>query len=98
MKDNAGCIVRLLFMLALIVSFVCLTLTAQAAELPPLKIVWASGGLNVRESPNTEARATYLLENTETVFVIEWQNGWALVAKNVSTDMILGWVCGDYLK
>lgn len=98
MKDNALFAIRLLFVLALIVTFIFVALDAQAAEFPPLKSVQAHGGLNVRESPSAEAKATYLLEDTETVFVLEWQNGWALVAKNISPDMVLGWVCGKYLR
>lgn len=98
MKDNVGFSIRLLFVLVLIVSFVCVALDAQAAEFPPLKSVQAHGGLNVRESPSAEAKAIYLLQDTETVFVLEWQNGWALVAKNISPDMVLGWACGDYLR
>lgn len=98
MNGKSAFVIRLLFVLALIVSFACMALDAQAVEFPPLKSVQARGGLNVREHPSAESDATYLLEDTETVFVLEWQNGWALVAKNVSTDMVLGWVCGDYLK
>ena len=98
MKDNALFAIMLLLAIALIISAACLQSDAQAAEFPPLKSVQAHGGLNVRENPSAEAKATYLLEDTETVFALEWHDGWALVAKNISPDMVLGWACGDYLK
>lgn len=89
---------RLLFVLALIVAVACAALDAHADELHTLKIVQARGGLNVRETPCVDAKAVYLLDDTETVFVLEWLAGWALVAKNTNPDTVLGWVCGDYLK
>ncbi|MBR4929725.1 MAG: SH3 domain-containing protein [Bacteroidaceae bacterium] len=98
MNDKALFTLKLLFVLALIVGIACIALDAQADEWLAVKIVQARGGLNVRDQPGTEAKATYLLNDTETVLVLEWRDGWALVAKNTSPDMVLGWVSGDYLK
>jgi hypothetical protein len=97
-KETMVSVFSVLFTIAFIIYVVCTALSAQAVEFPPLKSVQAHGGLNVRESPSAEAKAIYLLEDTETVFVLEWQNGWALVAKNISPGMVLGWACGDYLR
>lgn len=98
MNDKALFTLKLLFMLALIVAIACMALDSQAEEWLTVKIVQARGGLNVREQPSPEAKATYLLNDTETVIVLEWRDGWALVAKNINPDMVLGWACGDYLK
>lgn len=60
--------------------------------------VFASGGLRVRSEPGLDGNAVYLLENRETVIVIDEADGWYLVGKNIPPHVELGWVCGDYLK
>lgn len=98
MNDKALFTLKLLFTLAMIAAIACMALDAQADEWFSVRIVQARGGLNVREQPNPEAKTTYLLDDTETVIVLEWCDGWALVAKNSGDHTALGWVCGDYLK
>lgn len=97
MNDKAIFAIKLVFLLAVIVGMCAIVVNSQAEPLHVLS-VQARGGLNVRESPSAEAQAVYLLEDTETVIVLGWQDGWALVAKNISPDMVLGWACGDYLR
>lgn len=97
MNDKAVFTIRLLFAIAVIVGL-CAMVTNSQAESFKVMSVQASGGLNVRKEPNVEATATYLLEDTETVIVHEWKDGWALVAKNSGAHTTLGWVCGKYLK
>lgn len=75
----------------------CLAVDAMAETLN-VRIVQASGGLNVRSGPGTEHTPVYLLDNCETVIVVQEQDGWALVSKNHSRSVELGWVCLDYLK
>lgn len=98
MNDKLLFALKLLAALAIIVGIACLALDAMAA--PDFKVlqVQARGGLNVREAPGIESKAVYMLEDTETVIVLKERDGWVLVAKNISRDMVLGWVCGDYLK
>lgn len=87
-----------------VLTFACLTtmlvliIADTLAEPLSFKIVQARGGLNVREYPRIDARAVYLLEDTEIVAVLCWLDGWAEVAKNRAPFIPLGWVCGDYLK
>ena len=97
MNDKAIFTIRLVFLLAVIVGLCAIVVNSQAEPIQVMS-VQARGGLNVRELPTEEARATYILEDTETVIVLEWRDGWALVAKNTSKDMVLGWACGKYLK
>lgn len=96
MNDDVIFTIKLL--LVLIAAVACMAPTSQAEEWLSVKIVQARGGLNVRTDPNAEAKPVYLLEDTETVLVLEERDGWTLVAKNISPDMVLGWVCGKYLK
>jgi len=96
-KDKALFTFKLLVALCLITAIACLA-AEGLAEPYTVRIVQASGGLNVRSEPTTSARAVYLLEDTETVVVLEWRDGWALVAKNSPPHWAIGWVCGDYLK
>lgn len=98
MNDDVIFTIKLLLVLVLIAAVACMAPTSQAEEWLSVKIVQARGGLNVRAAPDASAKPVYLLEDTETVFVLEEWNGWARVAKNISPDMVLGWVCGDYLK
>lgn len=89
--------IKMVFLLAVIVGLCAIVMNSNAEPLQVMS-VQARGGLNVREEPKVDSTATYLLQDTETVIVLEWQNGWALVAKNISPDMVLGWVCGKYLR
>ena len=98
MNDKLLFTLKLLAAMAIIVGIACLALDAMSAPDFTVRQVQARGGLNVREAPGIESKATYLLEDTETVIVLEERDGWVLVAKNISRDMVLGWVCGDYLK
>lgn len=75
-----------------------LALAVAYADGWTVKLVQASGGLNVRKEPNIHAKAVYLLDDCETVIVLEERDGWALVAKNNGDHLPLGWVCADYLK
>lgn len=97
MNDKALFTIKLLFTLAVIAGMCAMVMHSQAEPFTVMSIQ-ASGGLNVRKEPNVEATATYLLEDTETVIVQEWQDGWALVAKNNGEHTAIGWVCGKYLK
>ena len=97
MNDKAVFTIKLIFLLAVIVGLCAIVMNSQSEPLHVMS-VQASGGLNVRVEPSVDSTATYLLDDTETVIVLEWRNGWALVAKNISPDMVLGWVCGDYLR
>ena len=96
MSDKALFIIKIIFTLGLITSMCALAI--GSADAMTLRIVQASGGLNVREAPTTEAKAVYLLDDCETVIVLEWRDGWALVAKNTTPHRAIGWVCGQYLK
>lgn len=98
MNGKTYCTIKLLLLALTLFVLLCMALDAQADEWYSVKSVQARGGLNVREQPSIEANATYLLEDTETVILLESRDGWALVAKNVSPKMVLGWVCLDYLK
>ena len=98
MNDKVLFTMKLIFTLAVIAGLCALAADSCAAEWVGTAIVQASGGLNVRQSPSIDAKPTYLLDNAEVVLVMEWQNGWALVAKNTGSHTVLGWACGDYLK
>lgn len=63
-----------------------------------VRMVFASGGLNVRREPNANSQPVYLLENREIVIVHEERDGWLLVSKNYFNSYPLGWVCADYVK
>ena len=97
MNDRAVLTIKLIFALAVIAGM-CAMVTHSQAEVFTVMSVQASGGLNVRKEPNIESAAVYLLEDTETVIVRGWHDGWALVAKNNGNHNTLGWVCGKYLK
>ena len=89
--------IKLLVALCIIALVASLALDSMA-EVWTVRSVQASGGLNVRCEPNVEARAIYLLEDAETVIVLEWCDAWALVAKNNGDHNPIGWVCGEYLR
>lgn len=89
--------IKLLVTLCIIALIASLAADAMA-EVWTVRSVQASGGLNVRCEPSIEARAIYLLEDAETVIVLEWFDTWALVAKNNGAHNPIGWVCGDYLR
>ena len=95
-NDKALFTMKLIFTLAVIAGLCAIAV--NGADAMTLKIVQASGGLNVRAEPSVEAKAVYLLENCETVVVLEERQGWALVAKNLPPHGVLGWACADYLK
>ena len=97
MNDKAIFTIKLIFALAVIIGMCAIALNSQAEPISVMS-VQANGGLNVREEPGVDSTATYLLEDTETVIVLEWKDGWALVAKNNGSHTTLGWVCGKYLK
>ena len=97
MNDKVLFTAKLLFTLALIAGLCALAADSYAAEWQTAQ-VQASGGLNVRQHPSIDAKATYLLDDTEVVLIMDWHNGWALVAKNTGSHTVLGWACGDYLK
>lgn len=97
MNDKALFTIKLLFTLAVIVGLCAMAINSQAESISVMS-VQARGGLNVRKEPNIDSKATYLLDDTETVIVRGWQDGWALVAKNNGSHTTLGWVCGKYLK
>lgn len=97
MNDKALFTIKLLFTLAVIVGLCAIATNSQAETLTVMS-VQASGGLNVRKEPNIDSDATYLLDDTQTVIVRGWHDGWALVARNNGAHTTLGWVCGDYLK
>jgi len=97
MNDKALFIIKLLFTLAVIVGLCAMAADSQAEPITVMS-VQASGGLNVRKEPRIDSACTYLLEDTETVIVLGWRDGWALVAKNNGMHTTLGWACGNYLK
>ncbi len=96
MNDKALFTIKIIITLGVIVGLCALAISG--ADAMSLKIVQASGGLNVRQEPTIESKAIYLLDDCETVVVLEWRDGWAMVAKNTPPHSVLGWVCGDYLK
>lgn len=75
-----------------------LVMVDALAEPVETRTVAAHGGLNVRREPTTESRVVYVLEETTVVVILEWENGWALVASNHPPHLPIGWACGDYLK
>ena len=97
MNDKALFTIKLVFVLAVIVSLCAIVMNSKAEPYRVMS-VQANGGLNVREEPSVDSTATYLLEDTETVIVMDWRDGWALVAKNNGSHTTLGWVCGKYLR
>lgn len=94
--DKAMLALKLLVTLAILVAIICLAADAMS-EVLDVRLVQASGGLNVRKEPCIESRPIYLLEDCETVVVLDEQNGWALVGKNTPPHGAIGWVCVDYL-
>lgn len=87
-------VIAILFLIA------ALTATAATVRAEPMCVmqVFASGGLRVRTDPTIEATAVYMLENRETVLVLEERDGWYRVGKNIPPHVELGWVCGEYLR
>lgn len=73
----------------------CFVVDALALE---VRIVQAVGGLNVRQEPDISSRIVYLLDDCETVIVLEERCGWMLVAKNCGDHRPIGWACADYLN
>jgi len=98
MNDRVLFTAKLLFTLALIAGLCALAADSYAMEWIGTAQVQASGGLNVRQYPSIDAKAVYLLDDTEVVLIMDWHNGWALVAKNKGAHTVLGCACGDYLK
>ena len=96
MNDKTLFAAKLIFTLAVIAGLCSLVITC--ADALTVRQVQARGGLNVRAEPRVEAKAVYLLDDCETAVVLEWRDGWALVAKNTPPHRAIGWVCGDYLK
>ena len=85
-------------LVVLCVALLALCGSADAEIMGPVKLVQARGGLNVREAPDIQAKATYLLEDCTTVIVLETVKGWSRVASNAPPHRVIGWVCSDYLK
>ena len=96
MNDKTLFAAKLIFTLAVIAGLCSLAITG--ADALTVRQVQARGGLNVRTEPSVEAKAVYLLDDCETVIVLEWLDGWALAAKNTPPHNPIGWVCADYLK
>lgn len=94
--DKAMLACKLLVKLAILVALICLA-TDALSEVLDVRIVQASGGLNVRKEPCVESQPIYLLEDCETVVVLYEQDGWALVGKNTPPHGAIGWACVDYL-
>lgn len=97
MKCKALLLYKILLTVCVLVLAACFAIDAMAEALT-VRIVQASGGLNVRTGPGAEYKPVYLLDNCETVIVVREQDGWALVTKNHSRGVELGWVCEEYLK
>lgn len=95
MNDKALFTAKLIITLAIIAGLCSLALGADAMT---VRLVQAKGGLNVREAPSMQAKIIYLLDDCETVIVLDRVDGWTLVAKNKGDHQPLGWVCSDYLK
>lgn len=74
------------------------TTFVESGSIINTKIVQARGGLNVREYPSADAKFRYLLEDCEVVIILKEVDGWALVAKNNSVSVPIGWASTDYLK
>ena len=96
-KRELNAFKAMIFLLILLAA-VILAADALAMETITLMQVHASGGLNVREFPSTDAWVIYTLDNRETVSVLEESNGWALIGRNFAPFTPFGWVCSDYLK
>ena len=84
-------------LLALLLA-VLLAADALAMETITLLQVNASGGLNVRQEPGTEAWIIYTLPDRETVSALDVCDGWTLIGRNYAPLVPFGWVCSDYLK
>lgn len=84
-------------LLALLLA-VLLAADALAMETITLLQVNASGGLNVRQEPSTEAWIIYTLPDRETVSALDVCDGWTLIGRNYAPLVPFGWVCSDYLK
>lgn len=94
MRKNAGKTLTLLAWLIII----CVVASNALAEPLRLKSVQASGGLRVRQEPDINSKAIYLLDDTETVIVLFELGEWTLIAKNIGDHAPLGWACSQYLK
>lgn len=91
------CVARTLILLAWIV-IIGTVATNSLAEPPRVLQVVASGGLRVRTEPSLDGKVVYLLDDRETVLVLEERDGWYRVGKNIPPHVELGWVCGEYLR
>ena len=96
MSDKALFTIKMVLALGLLAALCALAV--GDAEALTVRIVQASGGLNVRESPSVDSKSVYLLDNCQTVVILEQRDGWALAARNTYPHTTLGWVCSDYLK
>lgn len=88
------------FTILLILLLVLICIACSNAHAEPLCVmsVQASGGLHVRSAPDMESNVVYLLEDTETVIVLDQCGGWALVAKSSGDHRPIGWASMEYLK
>ena len=98
MTPKAYLLYKILLIACLIALLICWSHEALADEPLTIQIVQASGGLNVRSAPTTDAPDVYLLDDCETVIVLARMDGWSLVGKNVGDHSPIGWVKSDYLR
>lgn len=96
-KRELNAFKTMIFLLILLAA-VILAADALAMETITLMQVHASGGLNVREFPSTDAWIRWTLEDRETVSVLDVSDGWTLIARNFAPFTPFGWVSSDYLK
>lgn len=70
-----------------------------SAERYQMAMVYADGGLNVREAPDIESRLYFLLSDGAMVVILETHEDWALVHSKtlIGIREPLGWVHMDYL-
>ena len=88
---------RVIIILFLIAALIATAATVRAEPMCVMQ-VFASGGLRVRTEPSLDGTAVYLLDDRETVLVLEERDGWYRVGKNIPPHVELGWVCGEYLR
>lgn len=98
MTAKAHLVIKVLAASCLLLMLVLVMCEALAEQPVETRTVSAHGGLNVRREPTTESRVVYVLEETTVVVILEWENGWALVASNHPPHLPIGWACGEYLK
>lgn len=97
MTDKALLVYKVLLVAVMILLGVLFAIDADA-EPARFMTVTARGGLYVRRGPSTEAQAVYMLDETDIVAILDWQDGWALVGDNYPPFNPIGWACGDYLR